>query len=210
MGYDIRFIAFRKQPDVAALKSAAWITAFRLFRDKTAPHWFLEGPSEAGDAITFQKPLLVDMGQAGEAMKDAQREMARLQVGLKDVSGHAKGLDDEALLQGLIISRLGKEPVFVAFGNDAGMDGAIVCSAGKIIAGKLQADAQNALAIGKDGSLSAEALLRFGEDPDLRNFYQIISDEGSRYFRLFGPLPVPSDMTEDDTQFYELVASKSA
>src|SRR5262245_22913884 len=117
MGYNVSFFAFDELPDLQALEAISWLTAFRLFRRRGRDEWYLEGPSAAGDGITFFERLIADDSQLA-AIVPVTAAVAKLRSDIKSLKKRSAAYDDEGLIQALALSAALKQRVLYVSGND--------------------------------------------------------------------------------------------
>jgi hypothetical protein len=210
MGCNVSFFAFDELPDLQALEAIDWLTAFRLFRRKGRPEWYLEGPS-AGDGITFFERLIAEDSKLA-AIGPVTAAVAKLQTDIKSLKKRSAGYDDEGLLQALALSAALKQRVLYVCGNDESLDCGFICKDGAIVRGRLELDWNKAVAI-EDGRIRVESLYPDETDPDTaepRRMYGLASQEATAFFRVETPWRITSDPHDIEVADYELVGSKGS
>lgn len=200
MGSNVSFFAFDQQPDLRALNTLDWLTAFRLFHRKGRPEWYLEGPSPEGESITFFERLVADhpkLATDGPLTATLEKLYADVKRLAKD-----PGYDDEGLFHALALSAALRQRVLYVAGNDETLDCGFICADGAIIRGRLDAGANDAVVI-ENGRVSVE-----GVSPEPRPMYTLASQEAAAFFGSEMPWPISSfDIEAED---YELIGSKGA
>jgi hypothetical protein len=137
MGACVDFIAFRSAPDEQRLASVRGLAAFRLFKHKVRPEWYLEDVGDH-DAISFFGPLRYS--PSGEIAKRAKAGAKSFYETLKRARLESWGLDDKRIVQGLAVSCELELPTLLIYGNSsAGVDVGLVCDGGAVRYAKLSA-----------------------------------------------------------------------
>lgn len=211
MGSNVSFFAFDEPPDLQALEAISWLTAFRLFRRKGRPEWFLEGPSAEGGSITFFERLITDNSKLA-AIGPATAAVAKLRIDVEKQKTRSAGYDDEGLLQALALSAALSQRVLYASGNDESLDCGFICKDGAIVRGRWELDWNKAAAI-EDGRVRIESLYPDGTEPDTaepRRLYALASHETAAFLGSETPWRVSSDPHDIEVAEYELVASKGS
>lgn len=209
MGCDASFFAFDRQPDLGGLERVSWLNAYRLFRRRGRTEWYLEGPSDSGDTITFAERLLVDHAKLN-SLEETTRGIRKLQQELTRASIGDAGYDDEGLLQALALSAALEQRLLYVSGNDETVDCGFICDKGKILSGRLALGATG-VAVINEGELSVGPFVAAGAElgrSETRALYAIASQEAARFFGAPTPWSISSYPGDFDADDYELVRSK--
>src|SRR5262245_40091028 len=134
MGYNIRFIAFRDEPDVAAFQSQEWLTDYRLFKRAGRDEWHIEGPSLETGGVTLFAEIAIDASKAPD-LEMAAAAARKLDADLKPWGGAV--LDRDTLTRALMLSKVHKDKVLAISADDDEMDSALVCDNGAVVGGRV-------------------------------------------------------------------------
>ncbi len=206
MGCDVEFYAFREAPDVAKLQSTKWLPAWRLFKQKDANAWYLEGPTENA-SITFFEPLHLHGAKPPMSAKiKAQAKAIRDRI--KQEGGDVNLFDEYALRMCASLSAQLGQPVMFAGGNDEGFDCFISCEEGSLVEAKSDIHWYMAIVVGGDGTISIDQFFDPKADQNAlipRRECQSAS-EGTAAFFGADDWTITSDPHDFDASSYELVA----
>lgn len=202
MGSNLSFVAFRNEPNIEAINRLGWIKAYCLYRRRGRAEWYLQGPDNGAGEPTLWIPLRTSWSWRFSGQAAVAKEVTRLRGSVNAVSDDTEALDHVILMQALQLSADLKMQVLAGFGDDEGMDGGIVCAAGKIVGGRMLTEGSQQLTLDGAG-IRAQASI---EKPRL--LHRILGDVATEFFGHSEPAGVSYDPFDFDAEDYERVAAR--
>src|SRR3990167_514126 len=197
MGSNVRIIAFREPPSIDKLNSIEGMRAYRLFKHRHKPEWFIEGPSDCEGGITFHKPVRLEIfGQAG---KTAETTLRILTTRLRESNASLESLWEEEIRQALVLSMMLDIDALLLVGDDEFSDAGFLCMCGRIVSGQMRAGMETI-------EFREDHLVR-RPDQDGHMLYVVASAVASEFFHTDRPWPISSDSFDIDQTDYVLISS---
>lgn len=174
MGYNLSFIAFDKQPNLASVKG---LMDYRLFKREGRAEWYLEGQSKDAAISRFALPT-IDKSRLGAHWGEATREYKRLADIVRRQGRQTFGLDYVLIPIALALSSALQTRLFLVSANDEDLDCAFVCANGRIERGQFYVGPEEKMLLDEHGGVRILAV----DWTDGRVLYGLASEEAARFF----------------------------